>query len=184
MPKTFLNYKGATLASVYETDEIVANPTLEGTEQPLAGLQVGNTKFSVSQGGGYSPNVFCTVDLLPINGKHLSVDNLIAFLNSKNITTGDNLEIGEVGGNERVIQLYYGSSTYISIGDESIIYITFDTDYETTLLNAKTTIESTPVTVTLNNGPKIFTTAVINNDGGTVTTAVITLQEILNLFED
>lgn len=32
-------------------DEVVANPTLAGTEANLTGLQIGNTKFKVPQGG-------------------------------------------------------------------------------------------------------------------------------------
>lgn len=52
MPKRFLNYKGATLATIYETDEVVANPTLEGNEETLEGLEIGKTKYKVGGEGG------------------------------------------------------------------------------------------------------------------------------------
>ena len=38
-------------------DEVTANPTLEGTEPDLTGLQVGNSKYKVSAGGGSSSDL-------------------------------------------------------------------------------------------------------------------------------
>lgn len=49
------------IANDYETPtstEVVANPTLAGTEDTLTGLQVGETKYAVPQGGGKTYNHF------------------------------------------------------------------------------------------------------------------------------
>jgi len=52
MSKTFLDKNNNVLYTGYETHEIVANPTLAGTEANLTGLQVGDTKYAIPQGGG------------------------------------------------------------------------------------------------------------------------------------
>ena len=52
MSKRFLDKERQLLVEVYDTDEIVANPTLDGTEDSLAGLQIGDTKYKVTGGGG------------------------------------------------------------------------------------------------------------------------------------
>lgn len=52
MSKTFLDKNNNTLATVYETSEVVANPTLEGTEASLSGLKIGSTKYKVEGGAG------------------------------------------------------------------------------------------------------------------------------------
>lgn len=51
MPKQLLDKDNNLLYSGYETEEIVANPQLDGTEGNLTGLQVGDTKYAVPQGG-------------------------------------------------------------------------------------------------------------------------------------
>ncbi len=50
MSKTFLDKNNNVLVSVYETKEIVANPTLVGDEEEFTGLQVGNKKYAAPQG--------------------------------------------------------------------------------------------------------------------------------------
>jgi len=59
MPKIFKDKNNNVLYTGYETSEIVANPTLAGTEANLTGLQVGNIKYAVPQsGGGGSANLY------------------------------------------------------------------------------------------------------------------------------
>lgn len=189
MPKTFLNYKGAILASVYETDEIVANPTLEGTEQPLEGLEVGNVKYKVSGGTGGTSSVFSDTDFDSLVGKHLSVDKLIALLKSKNIIEGYEFYIlGGMVDNGGINPAYgihfeYGSDTVFSILDNRPIYsVSYDTDYETTLLNAKTAIES--IIIKRYGYNAIYNNCIRNRDGEHTITYTITLQEFLDLFEE
>lgn len=50
--KNFKDKNGNLLARVYTIDEIVANPQLEGNEPELHGVQVGNQKYKMPQGGG------------------------------------------------------------------------------------------------------------------------------------
>ena len=52
MAKTFLDKHNNRLVTVYETSEIVANPTLTSGEPDLTSLQIGNSKFRVPSGGG------------------------------------------------------------------------------------------------------------------------------------
>lgn len=49
--------------------EVVANPTLAGTEPVLTGLQVGDNKYSIPEGGGSSPELYLhTINLIIRNG--------------------------------------------------------------------------------------------------------------------
>ena len=169
---------------------VVANPTLAGTEDTLTGLQVGDTKYAVPQGGGTS-SVFCDTDLKSLVGKHLSVDKLIALLKSKNIIEGSAFHIlgGFINQDTEVgsgygIYFMYGSDTELRILNEPSIYsLSYDTDYETTLLNAKTTIESTIIEIL--DYPAIYSNCIRNYENdSSVTTYAITLQEFLDLFVD
>lgn len=58
MSKTFLDKNNNTLATVYETSEVVANPTLEGTEASLSGLKIGSTKYKVEGGAGEETKLY------------------------------------------------------------------------------------------------------------------------------
>ena len=58
MSKTFLDKNNNTLATVYETSEVVANPTLEGTEASLNGLKIGSTKYKVEGGAGEETKLY------------------------------------------------------------------------------------------------------------------------------
>ena len=49
MPKIFKDKNDNVLYTGYETSEVVANPTLVGTEDTLAGFQVGDTKYKVPE---------------------------------------------------------------------------------------------------------------------------------------
>ena len=51
MSKTFLDKDESVLATVYETSEVVANPTLDGDEPTLDSFLLGDTKYKV--GGEY-----------------------------------------------------------------------------------------------------------------------------------
>ena len=42
----------AAVAKAGDATKVVANPTLAGTEAPLVGLQVGETKYAIPAGGG------------------------------------------------------------------------------------------------------------------------------------
>lgn len=52
MPKIFKDKNNNVLYTGYETSEVVANPILAGTEDTLTGVQIGDTKYAVPQGGG------------------------------------------------------------------------------------------------------------------------------------
>lgn len=52
MPKIFKDKNNNILYTGYETSEVVANPTLVGTEANLTGIQIGDTKYKVPEGGG------------------------------------------------------------------------------------------------------------------------------------
>ena len=56
MPKIFKDKNDNVLYTGYETSEVVANPTLAGTEASLTGVQIGSTKYKVPEGfsGNYN----------------------------------------------------------------------------------------------------------------------------------
>ena len=56
--------------------EVVANPTLAGDESKLTGLQVGDTKYAVPQGGGATYTAGTGID---ITSSTISVDNTVAL---------------------------------------------------------------------------------------------------------
>lgn len=51
MSKIFLDKDNNVFYEGYETHEIVANPTLAGTEDNLTGLKIGNTKYKINGNG-------------------------------------------------------------------------------------------------------------------------------------
>ena len=55
MSKNVYDNRDSLLFSVYETHEIVANPTLTGGEANLTGIKIGETKYQV--GGGSASNI-------------------------------------------------------------------------------------------------------------------------------
>lgn len=52
MAQTYTKEKIDELIAGAEGTEVIANPTLAGTESALTGLQVGDTKYKVEAGGG------------------------------------------------------------------------------------------------------------------------------------
>jgi hypothetical protein len=70
------------------------------------------------------------------------------------------------------------------LGEVPIYSIEYDTDYETTLLNSKTTIESKIITNYSFTYPAIFNNGIGSVHVGEYTTSTITLQEFLDLFEE
>ena len=67
-------YEDGEIALTEDITEVVANPTLAGDEAELTGLQVGDTKYAMPQGGG---------------GSKLYAHSLM--ISYSNTTTGDNL---------------------------------------------------------------------------------------------
>ena len=53
MSKEFVDGKGEKLYLGYETDEIVANPELDGTEVPLTSLKLGDDKYKIESDSAY-----------------------------------------------------------------------------------------------------------------------------------
>ena len=57
-------YEDGEIALTEDITEVVANPTLAGDEAELTGLQVGDTKYAMPQGGGgsqlYAHNIMIT----------------------------------------------------------------------------------------------------------------------------
>lgn len=97
MPKIFKDKNDNVLYTGYETSEIVANPTLAGTEANLTGLQVGNTKYAVPQGGSeqhlykydiyisltqitYDGDLWISFILLSSTKLNLTINNIIEYL--------------------------------------------------------------------------------------------------------
>lgn len=144
-------------------------------------------------GSGGSSNVFTNTDFYSLVGKHLSVDKLIALLKSKNITEGSSFYIlGGVGvvssnydgaGPKYGIRFTSGSNTDLNILNKPNIKLTYDTDYETTLLNGKIDIENTIIKNDLLESPVILNN-VIENYNSSEYTDTISLQEFLDLFEE
>lgn len=81
-----------------ELPEVVANPTLAGDEANLTGLQIGDTKYAVPQGGGggsqlYAHNV-CIV-LYTDNTKETIAGMITAtIINSNNTVINDVTKLG------------------------------------------------------------------------------------------
>ncbi len=85
MPKIFKDKNNNVLYTGYETSEVVANPTLAGTEADLTGLQVGDTKYKVSSGGGVIYRY--TISLFAEGG--YNVLDKITVLSSENYDLGE-----------------------------------------------------------------------------------------------
>ncbi len=143
-------------------------------------------------GTGGTSNVFTNSDFYSLVGKHLSVDKLIALLKSKNFTKGSSFYIlggiGVISSNSDGtcpnygIRFTSGSNTDLNILNEPYISLTYDTDYETTLLNKKTEIENCIIKNTLEY-TAIYNNVIENYDSSDYTDT-ITLQDFLDLFEE
>lgn len=62
-------------------DAVIANPELAGDEPDLTGLEVGNTKYKVPQGG----KVYTVFDFVQLNGKKLNIDKFKTFLTASGV---------------------------------------------------------------------------------------------------
>ena len=58
---TYWNNGSSVSGWVTVGTEVVANPTLAGTESVLSGLQVGDTKYKIPQGGGQETVLECSI---------------------------------------------------------------------------------------------------------------------------
>ena len=66
---------------------VVANPTLDGTETALTGLQVGETKYKVPQGGGETTNLYLhSISIFKTNGCNIN----FSFINSTSTKYNEN----------------------------------------------------------------------------------------------
>ena len=66
---------------------VVANPTLDGTETALTGLQVGETKYKVPQGGSETTNLYLhSIIIYKTNGCNIN----FSFINSTSTKYNEN----------------------------------------------------------------------------------------------
>lgn len=106
--------------NISEGTEVIANPTLAGTESNLTGLQVGDTKYKVPQGGGASLGISDDLVFKTDNLKK----NIIAYFSQRYplIYINDETDFILTG---RVSELAY-EGEYISVGN-SFHYIDVNT---------------------------------------------------------
>ena len=103
MPKIFKDKRNQTICTVYETDEIQANPEILGNEQDLTSIQIGSTKYKVEGGGGGST-------VIP---------------NPENIGSATALRGLEVDGTKYKVSTVTANSTVAS-GDPTLTSLTID----------------------------------------------------------
>lgn len=136
---------------------VVANPILEGTEPDLTGLQVGDTKYKVPEGGsGGNDSFFSLAEFTNyVRGKVLDVDKTVELFDEAMEEVGYSVYYdimippitNEGGGEDLPILGFINNSGYYL----SICGFTFDIDTTTRedLIAAKETIESTPIYSTM-----------------------------------
>ena len=123
MSKTFLDKDNNTLATVYETSEVVANPTLSGNEANLTGLKIGGTKYVV--GGGSANRYRHSVLLNFIDGCEQIIKGAIIFESNNqatltvetlkqlfNFSIGENYYIFNSPCNQIIFKLDYEDAPY------------------------------------------------------------------------
>lgn len=121
---------------------VVANPTLAGTEAELTGLQVGNTKYKVPQGGGatlYQHNiafkettniqeVFFQVVIMNDSQTQLTSSDVQSYLNSNNFIVTTYGSYGEDTNTYMVGNVYtLGCIGYASNQNYNAIFINKNT---------------------------------------------------------
>jgi hypothetical protein len=197
MPKTFLDKNNNALYTGYETHEIVANPTLEGDEETLEGLEIGSTKYKV--GGGSGTEVILGAELVALEGKHIDVDKLIALVQKYDLDNQEkNLFVG-LNGNS-LDDVYADEASLISFYNNSGIelcvlvnYLSQSLDYSgedsliTMLTNNKLVIEGVIIQEFSSDWFKWATSIfqpTIRKYAEDSTIIIITKQEILDLFVD
>lgn len=144
----FVQVNDVDLSNYYTKSEIVANPTLAGTESELEGLQIGSTKYKMPSGG----NEIELIDLSLISNGTLN--DLITALNWDGSTTEEktiDLKFKDSTNNIYKYRVYVklfngtptGQSDNITLeqiiinGDSKITYSTsnIETDKSTSLKN-------------------------------------------------
>ena len=85
--------------------EVIANPTLAGTEADLTGLQVGDTKYAVPQGGSgsqlYQHNIYI---------KHLDIATYDSFVGVASFVSSDSAAITSMNIIAKLKQAGYTAS--------------------------------------------------------------------------
>ena len=94
---------------------VVANPTLAGTEANLTGLQVGDTKYAVPSGGGGNVDYVSLLECKKVN------DELLLYANDSNspLTSNELRAICAPSGKARINMVavsYYDGSNYYRTG--------------------------------------------------------------------
>jgi len=100
MSKIFLDKDNNVIYDGYETHEVVANPTLVGTEEDLTGLKIGDTKYKIS-GGGESP--ILKVTLTKVNDDY--------------VTDYTNAEISEAVLSGKIVYIHYNMDAYTLVSN-------------------------------------------------------------------
>lgn len=90
MAQTYTKEKIDELIAGAEGTEVIANPTLAGTESALTGLQVGDTKYKIESGGGklYAHRVWLRINNKTSSSK-LTGNGFVSYIdrNPNGITT-------------------------------------------------------------------------------------------------
>lgn len=87
-------------------NEVIANPTLAGTEDDLTGIEIGGIKYKVPQGGGSSQTLYTVFDIgTRLNGKVFNYTKFVSFLADLGFSTNYELNEYTIGNNNRICQI-------------------------------------------------------------------------------
>ena len=114
MPKIFKDKNDNVLYTGYETSEVVANPTLAGTETELTGIQIGSTKYKAPEGFSGNYNDLTNKPTIPAAVSGSLDSSSLYYWRSISIGSVNGLIPEVVTGNYDSVSPYWKS---ISIGD-------------------------------------------------------------------
>jgi len=177
---------------------VVANPTLVGTEADLTGLQVGDTKYAVPQGGGSTDLKSDGEIFYAIKGKTFNYSKFLQLLTSKGVNINE-----DISNSEKFIRLAFASDNYIKItpynSDTPIEYRitfkigtdsfeTYDTNNSSTLANMVWYEPLGPFSIFYSDYENsTVSKPIISILSGVTTTSFITditIDEVLALFDE
>lgn len=147
MPKIFKDKDNNVLYTGYETSEVVANPTLEGTEANLTGLQVGDTKYAVG-GSGSAKFYRFGIDFRMNSSDYDYVDYIVVCDTTEDIST---LDYRDTNNFNKFVELVRGGNLVILADDGEPVHmgvvcspVTFgSTEFQIKMLTAGAPISST-----------------------------------------